>query len=100
MTNVEITEPQPAYMTIAKSQLSPGQFYMAWKAGRFKEGEEVRIKVTTPKKKGRFTAEDIQIMRSKYNSVSALADKYGVTSAFIYAVRAKRVYASVPDITL
>lgn len=89
----------PAYMTKPKAQLSPGEFYRAWKAGRFKEGEEVRIKTTTPaaKKEGRFNEAQIKEMRDKENKLKDLQAKYEVSSAFIYAVRAKRVYKHIED---
>lgn len=92
---------QPEYMTKAKVLLTPSEFMKAWRAGRFKEGEEVRLK--TPKapgteKKGKLTDDQVRAIRSSTGKPSDVAKEYGLSNAMIYNIKNKKIYKEVKDL--
>lgn len=87
---------QPEYMTKPKTQLNPSEFLKAWRAGRFSEGEEVRLKVSNkPARKGKISDETIRAIRESEEKPADLAKKYSLSNAMIYNIKKKRVYKDV-----
>lgn len=98
---METQEPLPEYMTKAKVLLSPSEFMKAWRAGRFKEGEEVRLKAPASpggKKKGKLSDDQVRAIRTSTGKASDIAKQFSLSNAMIYNIKNKKIYKEVKDL--